>query len=173
MCNNIVFICPCELKNHLWAHKCAISFFSLLMLKKKSLLGSQVCNIIIFVCICEKKSLVSPQVCNINFFFTYVNKKNHLMAHKSRVEYQFLQHLSFFSSLVWIKKHLWTQKVCNIIFVFTYVNKRNHLWAHKCELSFLTILVSSSPIWIKKTICEPKSVKYHFLQFHIFFQLGE
>jgi len=101
---NIILFCSFMWieKNHLWTHKCAISFFFLVWVKKTK------CAISII-------------------FFTYVNKKNHLWAHNYVIIF-FTPHVlkkpscgstsvkhSFLSSFIGVKKSLASSKESNIL----------------------------------------------------------
>jgi hypothetical protein len=76
-------------KNHLWVHKCEMSFFFIYLNKKNLIVNSQVCNIIFFLLLRElKKSLICSQVWNIIFSLTYVN--NFFFCKPTNVQYYLL-----------------------------------------------------------------------------------
>jgi len=86
--------------------------------------------------------------------------------------------ISLFFPHMWIKKSFVSLQVCKYHYIFfTYVNKKNHLRVCKSAISLFFFLCKlknhwqaqkypisffSLPMWIKKIICRPTSVQYHF-----------
>ncbi len=101
-------------KNHLWTHKCAISFFSFLVWVKKTKCAISFFSFLVRV----KKTKCAISI----IFFTYVNKKNHLWARNYAIIF-FTPHVlkkpscgstsvkhSFLSSFIGVKKSLTSSK---------------------------------------------------------------